>query len=250
MRANRFIRKAPFSKAEGTASTVTHQNPITIPSRSHSAKLLLRRPCQSETTSCFSFASALCLPHVQRTEAMGDRDSSSIRLSLLCMRAHFPAGERRRLPAASATTNKATCSRAINFIRAFILETFHPPETDSSQKCHFEAASIAVLLLLAWRTRAEGRKACCYRSRASYTYSGLSTIVKMRANRFIRKASFSSGINPVGCDASEPHHYLVSFTFGETGAPAALPIGDNILVQFRECFVLVPRPANRGYGRS
>src|SRR6185437_14998240 len=104
-----------------------HQKPITIPSRSHSARLLLRRPCQSETPFCFSFASALCLAHAQRIEAMGDRKISSTRLSFFCNKVHFSVCERPRPPAASAeTTNKAAGSRATTFVCAFILETFHP----------------------------------------------------------------------------------------------------------------------------
>jgi hypothetical protein len=58
---------------------------------------------------------------------MGDRKSSSIRLSFFSNHVHFPACERLPPPAASAEIrNKATCSRVTNFIRAFILETFHP----------------------------------------------------------------------------------------------------------------------------
>jgi hypothetical protein len=112
---------------------------------------------------------------------MGDRKSSGIRLSFFCNDVHFPVCERPRPPAASAeTTNKAAGPRNTNFIRAFILETFYPfqhkshvlhdpailkmVEAVSCEKCHFEAESIALVLPLAWRARAEGRKACCCRS--------------------------------------------------------------------------------------
>ena len=159
-------------------SVMKHQKPIRIPSRSHSAKLFLQRPCQPEAPFCFGFASALCLAHAQRKETMGARKSSSIRLSFFGNELHFPACERPRPPAASAeTTNKAACSRAANFIRAFISETFHPSwykscvratmktcGNHSSEKLHLEAESTAVVLPLEWRTRAEGRKPCCCRS--------------------------------------------------------------------------------------
>ncbi len=103
------------------------QKPITIPSRSHSAKLLLRLPCQSETPFCVSFPSALCLARAQRKEAMGDRKISSIRLSFFCNKARCSVCERPPSPAVSAgTTNKAADSRPIIFVRAFILETLHP----------------------------------------------------------------------------------------------------------------------------
>jgi hypothetical protein len=54
----------------------------------------------------------------------------------------------------------------------------------------------------------------------------------------------------IGCDASETHQNPVSLAFGKTVAPAALPAGNGILLQFRECFVFGPRPAERDYGRS
>lgn len=103
--------------------TEHHQKPITIPSRSHSAKLLVRRPCQLDPPFCFLLATAWRLARAQRKEAMGDRNSSSIRLIPFCKLAHFPTCKRPSLPAASAeTTNRLARSRAINFIRAFILK--------------------------------------------------------------------------------------------------------------------------------
>jgi hypothetical protein len=177
-----------------------HQKPIRIPSRSHSAKLLLRRPCQAGTAFCFSFTRALCLARAQRKEAMGDRKSRSIRLSFFCNQVHFPACESPSPPAASTEiTNKAACWRVTNFIRAFIFRNLsiflaqipciatpapHHGRKDSfanhrfplrqiphllahrlrRDQCHFEAESTPVVLPLAWRPRAEGRKACCCRS--------------------------------------------------------------------------------------
>jgi hypothetical protein len=104
-----------------------------IPFRSESARLLLLPSCQSETRFRFSFPSALCLARAQRREAMGDREISSIRLSLFCNKVHLSVCERPQSPAGSAeTTNKAAGSRVTNFVRAFILKTFHP----SSNKSH------------------------------------------------------------------------------------------------------------------
>jgi hypothetical protein len=46
LRAGFFLAMLPsLSKTNGQA--IMHHKPMTIPSRSHSAKLLLRRPCQA-----------------------------------------------------------------------------------------------------------------------------------------------------------------------------------------------------------
>lgn len=57
------------------------QNPIMIPSRSFSARLLLRRACHTQAMRAFFLANALRLARAQRKDAMGDRRSRNIRSS-------------------------------------------------------------------------------------------------------------------------------------------------------------------------
>jgi hypothetical protein len=124
--------------------------PITIPSRSHSAKLLVHGLSQAYLLSCFG-ARALRLARAQRKEAMGDCKSSSIRFSRFCNLAHFPACKSPSAPATSAeTTNRLARSRAINFIRAFISKPSSFPMQifvflqDSCWRCEDRRAAVVL----------------------------------------------------------------------------------------------------------